>query len=296
MNNCRWSFAFLSLCLFLVGCESDETPRNDSPREARLPKDELLAVKSEPFAGPDVVPQPRNDAPEAKPTTVANRALEVEEEKEPAPEADPPLGEGWKALNKAKTLYFENPENGPRRVHILAEVCLRDGPLEVLLCRVGTKEHESILRASLDAREIHTALIAAGAKYGSTVSYTPEYKPATGDRIKVTLTYNKDGKLLTRPAQSWVHHRKTKKPMEHEWVFAGSRFFKDPDQPDAQPFYCANNGEVISIANFPDSMLDLPVKSSKEEADLGFFATTDRIPPLKTKVIVTLERDSAPKK
>jgi hypothetical protein len=77
--------------------------------------------------------------------------------------------------------------------------------------------------------------------------------------------------------------------MEHDWVFAGSRFFKFPDEPNRPPFYCANNGEVISIANFNDSMLDLPVMSSKEASELGYIANKDRIPPLKTKVIVTLE-------
>jgi hypothetical protein len=36
-------------------------------------------------------------------------------------------------------------------------------------------------------------------------------------------------------------------------------------------------------------MLDLPVKSPRDQADLAFEAWTDRIPPVKTKVLVTLE-------
>jgi hypothetical protein len=211
------------------------------------------------------------------------------EEKEVPPESPPPIPDSFKAMNKEKNLFFEKKPDGTRRVHVLAEVCLREGPLEVFLCKWKTKEHESILSADLDVRDIHFALIAAGAKPGSTVRFVPRYKPATGSEIKVTVTYNKDGKLLTKPAQYWVLDTNTKKDMPHGWVFAGSRFFKDPDDPDKAPYYCANNGEVICIANFQDSMMDLPVKSSKEQAELGFAANTERIPPLKTKVLVTLE-------
>lgn len=219
--------------------------------------------------------------------TSAKERIELEEE--PPPEKDPPIPEEWKALNKDKTLYFEKTADGKRRIHILTEVCLREGVLEVFLCKANTKEHESIVHVDLDARDIHFALIAAGAKPGTPVKFVPEYKAATGDSIRVTVTYHKDGKLLTKPAQYWIQQIKTKKDMEHNWVFAGSRFFKFPDEPNRPPFYCANNGEVISIANFSDSMLDLPVMSSKEASELGYIANKDRIPPLKTKVIVTLE-------
>lgn len=135
------------------------------------------------------------------------------------------------------------------------------------------------MHVDLDARSIHVALIAAGAKFGKTVRFVPEYVPASGDTIKVTVTYNLDGKLLTKPAQYWIQNLRSKKDMEHDWVFAGSRFFKAPDDPDRPEYYCANNGEVISIANFTDSMLDLPVKSSKEQSELGFIANTDAFHP-----------------
>jgi hypothetical protein len=51
----------------------------------------------------------------------------------------------------------------------------------------------------------------------------------------------------------------------------------------------ANNGEVITVSNFPDSMLDVPFKSSKDNVELIFEANTPKIPPLRTPVIVTLE-------
>jgi hypothetical protein len=109
--------------------------------------------------------------------------------------------------------------------------------------------------------------------------------------VKVYLTYFKDGKLQERvPAQEWIIDPKTKKAMPHDWVFGGRKFMAFPDAQEGEPeYYCANNGEVISIANFAFSMLDLPVKSSREAAELGFVANTDRIPGRKTKVLVTME-------
>ena len=54
------------------------------------------------------------------------------------------------------------------------------------------------------------------------------------------------------------------------------------------PTYLANSGDVISLSNFDCSLLDLPVRSSADNASLSYEAFTDRIPPLETKVQVYL--------
>lgn len=200
-----------------------------------------------------------------------------------------------KALNQEKTLYLEIPETGEKRVLFAAEVCLREGILEVFVCKKQTKEHEAILRTDIDARFLHAALLAAGAKNGKPVQWVnpkteePEYKPASGQTIRVSVHYTKGGKAFTHPAQEWILDKTTKKPMAHDWVFAGSRFVKNPDRPQDPEYYLANNGEVISISNFMDSMLDLPVQVSKEERELIFEAVAKKIPPLGSKVWVVME-------
>jgi hypothetical protein len=175
-----------------------------------------------------------------------------------------------------------------RRVLVDAYVCLREGQLEQLLCRKYTKEHEAILAADVDARNIHKALVLAKAEPGSVVRYQPKYEPATGSAIKVTLQYEDKGKLVTVPAQQWVRDSKTRKDLEHNWVFAGSQLL-DPMEKDQPPIYGANSGDVICVSNFEDAMLDLPINSPKDNADLAFEAHTERIPPLETKVLVILE-------
>jgi hypothetical protein len=209
-------------------------------------------------------------------------------EKDKVKDKDKPVE--TKKVNFGKNIWLEvETKSKKRRVLVSAEVCLREGQLELLMCRKQTKEHEAILTADVDARQIHLALTGIGALEGSPVQFAPRYQAATGSKIKVSVQYkNKDGKLVTVPAQSWVKNMKTGKALDSDWVFAGSRILKNPLDND-KPHYMANDGDVICVSNFEGAMLDLPIKSSKAAADLIFNAFTERIPPLETKVVVILE-------
>lgn len=177
-----------------------------------------------------------------------------------------------------------------RRVIVQSIVCLREGQLELFLCRKHTKEHEAVVSADVDARDIHKALLVAGAQPGSPVRYQPQFQAATGTRIRVTVQYEDKGKLVTVPAQSWVRDFMTKKAMTHDWVFAGSVLLPTGDRDGkSPPFYAANSGDVICISNFEGAMLDLPINSPKDNAELAFEAYTERIPPMDTPVKVILE-------
>lgn len=187
-----------------------------------------------------------------------------------------------------KNVELEVLPDKKRRVLVSAEVCLREGQLEQLMCRKQTKEHEAILTADVDARHIHAALVAAGAKEGSPVRFVPKYRPASGTPIKVSVQYKDKDKEVTAPAQSWIKNAKDNKPLQSDWVFAGSRFVKNPLD-DGKEYYLANDGDIICISNFETALLDLPIKSPKDNADLIFVANSERIPPLGTKVVVILE-------
>lgn len=189
---------------------------------------------------------------------------------------------------KSVSLEVEGEQARKRRVVVAAEVCLREGLLEQLLTRKGTKEHEAVLSADVDARDIHKALLAAGAVQGCPARYVPNYAPADGQVIRVSLEWRDNGKPRRARAQEWVRDIKTKAPMAHDWVFAGSQFVPDPRQP-GQPRYLANEGDVICVANFEAALLDLPIRSSKEQVDLAFEAFTANIPAVGTKVDLILE-------
>lgn len=191
-----------------------------------------------------------------------------------------------------KNVYLETPDHGPRRVVINSYVCLREGQLEGFLTRRQAKEHEYILAADCDAQIIHATLVAAGAEAGSPVRFGPgdKYAPAHGTLIKVSVQYrDKQGKLVSMPAQQWIRNAVKKNALDHQWVFAGSRLIPDPDQ-KLPPFYGANSGDLICICNMTEAMLDLPIKNLNSEPDTRIFeAWTERIPPMGTRVEVILE-------
>lgn len=229
----------------------------------------------------------RREAPTSAPAPAAD----------PAP-AEPPAPVKRVPVGKSKNVWVEiDPANDRRRTLVSAWVCLRQGPLEHLMCRQNTKEHEAILSADVDARDIHAALLLCRAKPGSPVKYEPKFQAPSGTKIRVTLQYPDKGKIVTVPARQWVRDANSGKELQYDWVFAGSVLIPNPDGKDRPPLFLANGGDVICVSNFPGALLDLPVNSPKDNSELEFEAFTERIPPLETKVTVILEPVSdGPKK
>jgi hypothetical protein len=194
-----------------------------------------------------------------------------------------------KKVTIGKNVFLEILPGDKRRVRVSAYVCLRMGQLEQFLTRKRTKEHEAILAADVDARDIHTALTLARAEAGHPVKFQSQYKPPSGTPIKIFLEYTKDQKTVRVPAQQWIRNARTKKILDSDWVFAGSVLIPDPFEPKKKPFYAANEGDVICISNFDTALLDLPLNSSKANDDLLFEAFTERIPAVETPVQVILE-------
>jgi hypothetical protein len=216
--------------------------------------------------------------PEPAPSQTAS--TKTNEQPKPEPEA--------KKAELKKNIFIET-QGDKRRVLVNAYVCNRKTILEQLLTRKGAKEHEAILAADIDARDLHTVLTVAGAEPGSTVVYRPKFKSPTGTPVKIFLEYEKDGKKVRVRAQEWIRNIKTKKELHTDWVFAGSRLIPDPFDKTKKPAYAANFGDVICISNFDSALLDVPFDSPKDNDDLAFEADTERIPAEKTAVLVILE-------
>ncbi|MFM8220230.1 MAG: YdjY domain-containing protein, partial [Planctomycetaceae bacterium] len=110
--------------------------------------------------------------------------------------------EGTVALNKSGSVRLDKTR---KRVLVLAEVCLRQGGLEMLACRKRSKEHESILAIDADAFVIHTALLALKAAPGGPAVYQPEFRPPHGQTVSIELTWkDPEGQRQSAPAQAWV--------------------------------------------------------------------------------------------
>lgn len=174
-----------------------------------------------------------------------------------------------------------------KRVVMTGEIVLREGPLELFACLKNTKEHEAIVAVETKAFVVHSALLAVGAEPGGPVQFLPEYKPAHGTKVDVTVFWtDARGKRRNARAQDWVLNNQTKKSLDQDWVFGGSGFWRDEDT--GEEFYQAEDGDFICVSNFASAMLDLPIESTGANDALLFDAYTERIPPLKTRVTLLL--------
>ena len=223
------------------------------------------------------------DETEPKVKAASEETKREEPANKPAKEA-PKAESGLKKIAKDHDIYLDLKR---KAVVIDGEVCLREGQLEMFACPKGTKEHESVVSLNCTAEQAHAALLAVGAKPGTTVKFTPEYKAATGPIVDVMVLWlDEKGEKHKVRAQEWVKQAKTGKEMAFDWVFAGSGFWTDEDT--GKTHYMANSGDLICVSNFNTATMDLPVESSQANASLMFVAFTDRIPPRGTKIRVVL--------
>lgn len=191
----------------------------------------------------------------------------------------------WKALDKTNSLFFDPKD---RKLIIRARVCLREGYLEHLLCSEQTKEHESILATKATPRMIHAGLILTGAEKGHSVRFVPKFEAPTGSPISMTIEWTENGKPVSIDAKQLVQDGQTKKPIEKDWVFAGSEQFPDPEDA-TKTIYAADGGDLFTVANFTSAILDVPINSPANDAARSFVANTEKLPPRNTYVSIIMK-------
>lgn len=272
-----WVFA----CLFVVdiGTAQDPVaPKSSPPSVSAQKKDSDRSID----------PQTEDDPPaeDTEDSADVDEDMDAVAEGEERAETEPP------SIPEAPDLAAISSQGGiwvdveHKTVVAQGTVAFREGPLEMFACPQGTKEHESVVAVKCKAFEVHTALMAIGLVPGAPVKFQPEYVAATGPKVRVDLFWDHAGERKTSPAQAWVRNAKTGKALDQEWIFAGSRFWKDEET--GESFYYAEGGELICLSNFSTATLDLPIASTQENTTLLFEAFTERIPELGTKVYVRL--------
>ena len=274
-------FAALTLILTVAaGCPAtDQKPAKPSTTSAKVeqtPVETPVRAEAKPAADAPPRKKPKNQQPAPLPETKKH------------PDLGPPLVDNvdqLKRLDPASPLWVDAAKN---QVILIGQVCQTDVPLEMFACLRNTKEHEAILAVPVKAFMVHAALLAVGAKPGHPVQFTPQYVPATGTEISITLHWKDDrGTIKTAAAQDWVRDAKSGKPMTAAWVFGGSRL--QLDETTGRQYYQAEGGDFICVSNFSTAMLDLSVESSQANANLQFQAYTERIPSRGTPVTMVLK-------
>ena len=204
------------------------------------------------------------------------------------------VSEAFETPKDCKPLHPENRIwfNRDEQVVILdGYVVQREVSLELFACPAGSKEHEAVVAVIARAQLVHAGLLAINAKPGSPASFEP-FKPAHGTTVRVyVLWLDKDRKPQGTLAQNWIRRVDTKKEMYWDWVFGGSKMYKDED---GKEHYLGDSGELISVSNFTTSTMDVAVQSDQSNANLMFEAFTERIPKRNSPVRLVLSLTDEP--
>lgn len=257
--------------------EMDREPAPVDPRPLEAPRRTVETDNpGETDTSVDADAPPEDAEPPADPLAPYDGKSEAEIAAEKAFAAP----EGMRQLSPEARLWIDRQQG---RLVVDGYVTLREGPLEMFACPVGTKEHESVVAVLARARYVHAGLLAIGAMSGTPVSFVPEYSPATGQRIAIWVMWrDAEGEIQKAPAQQWVEQTGTGQPLDSDWVFAGSSFWRDPET--GQEHYQADSGDLVCVSNFSTATLDLPVESSQSNAALQYSAFTENLPPRGTPV------------
>jgi len=174
-----------------------------------------------------------------------------------------------------------------REARFDAKVVLRSGPLELLVCKQGTKEHESILSTTALPSHLHAAMLALGLTPGRAAKWIDEAGftkaiPPRGPELRITLRWKDgEGQSHKADASSWLKvagDNQTRPPKK--WIFIGSRMMPSGE------YLADSSGDVITVANFMEAVIDVPFESSQSNEQLEFDANEKAIPPEGTPVTV----------
>ncbi len=173
------------------------------------------------------------------------------------------------------------------RVEIDAEVVLRRGPLELLVCSPGTREHESIFVSSAKPSSIYQAMGLIGLTPGHPVSYNPKTEqliPPAGESLKLSVRWREGQNLTTVPVERWLQLQDEKKsPAEMDWMFTGSVRTTD------NRFAADLEGTVVSVVDFASALIAVGALHSDSNELLWVQAFESRIPPVGTACSIIIE-------
>ncbi len=162
-----------------------------------------------------------------------------------------------------------------------------DAPLEFFCVTTGGPTHESVLASRVKPSDLHLAMLMIGLKPGQPVRYSQtaeQWLPPEGQRVHLSVEFERDGKTVHLPAHRLMRHLETKKEMPATtWIFCGSRIMEDGE-------YAADiTGYIISVVNFDLTVIDVPDLRSSANEFLEWETNLDIAPPAGTPVTLIIE-------
>ena len=173
-----------------------------------------------------------------------------------------------------------------RRVEADATVCLKSGALELLVTTPDGKPHEAIFTLKPRPSQFHAALLLLGYENGAPGRYGAF--EATGDRVRIDVVHEKDGREIVIPANELIVNMETDENLpDNIFVFAGSLLSRTRE--DKRVVYAADlAGDVVSLSSFPDEVLALPYPASSENSQLMWGVDGSCLPGVGSTVVLRI--------
>lgn len=191
--------------------------------------------------------------------------------------ADPP------ASQPANPLPGITVDKEHRKVTLECSVLHPGVLIELIACMPNSREHEAMVLVRARPQRIHLALLLVGFEPGHPAGWDEvrqEPIPATGDPLDLQIQWTdpKTGKVQTVAVEDWLAAADPAKPVPRlRWLFTGSRLFDDGT------YMADQEGSIVSISNFPDAVIDLAGRHTRDNADLEFKSNAKVMPPAGTK-------------
>ncbi len=179
---------------------------------------------------------------------------------------------------------------------IRAQVAARIGWMEQVVCKAGTREHESLLVVDVAPRLIHAALLALGCTPGSPGSWRESLTAEgesngfalilpTGSRLDILVRFTRAGEQVEVPICEWLRSETPAGESmgfpRDKFVFAGSHVRPNPKSLGPGEHYVADyTGSVIGLVTFGDEVIGFEevIPDRVEFTPALWEAHTDRIP------------------
>ncbi len=205
--------------------------------------------------------------------------------------------------------------NGIASVEVSAQVASRVGWLEQLVCRAGTREHESLLAVQASPRAIHAALLAGGFTPGSPGRWSEVQAPdgsivvervrPMGEAVELLVRFTRDGATSEVSLASWVRRVNSLAPAQpsenhdsdslpnERFIFAGSVTRPNPPSLGPGEHYVADyTGSIVGLVTFGDEVIafDEVIPDRVDVSAAEWEARTEAIPTEGTPVTLVIRR------
>jgi acylphosphatase len=160
------------------------------------------------------------------------------------------------------------------------------GAIEYVLVSREGKDYETLFITEARPEDVHAALLDAGLEPGAPARAggAPEGPP-----VRILIEYDRGGKSVRRPAEEFVLHAKTGKPLETlPWTFTGSVKAFDPET-KKEVFQCTLTKSLVGL-HFTDPASLLQNARPEAAKENIYKARADELPPADTPVKVIFEQ------